>query len=156
MFSGPRMLAWERIAASYPTRCQKWNRLFTGFTTSCGMGHALFPYCLFRLFVYWLVDCWLTNKLYNFRHSLLFPELPNEEYVHLATETVSGVANHCTEESVPSSALLHPLLFPRLYPPLFTLYALQNERADSAYWERILQLNKRSDWALMTYVGMKR
>ena len=51
---------------------------------------------------------------------------------------------------------MHPLLFPRLFPPLFTLYALDNERADSAYWERIQQLNKRSDWALMTYVGMQR
>ena len=87
---------------------------------------------------------------------LLFPELPNEEYVLLNTDTVSGVANHGTEESLTSSTLMHPLLFPRLFPPLFTLYALDNERADSAYWERIQQLNKRSDWALMTYVGMQR
>jgi len=87
---------------------------------------------------------------------LLFPELPNEEYVLLHTDTVSGVTNHGTEESLTSSMLMHPLLFPRLFPPLFTLYALENERADSAYWERIQQLNKRSDWALMTYVGMQR
>ena len=87
---------------------------------------------------------------------LLFPELPNEEYVLLNTDTVSGVANHGTEESLTSSTLMHPLLFPRLFPPLFTLYALDNERADSAYWERIQQLNKRSDWALVTYVGMQR
>lgn len=87
---------------------------------------------------------------------LLFPELPNEEYVHLATDTLSGVANHSTEESWTSSMLLHPLLFPRLYPPLFTLYALDNDRFDSAYWEQIQLLNKRSDWALMTYVGMQR
>ena len=93
-----------------------------------------------------------------FVHSLLFPELPNEEYVHLATatDTVSGIANHSIEESWTSSMLLHPLLFPRLYPPLFTLYALDNERADSAYWEQIQLLNKRSDWALMMYVGMQR
>lgn len=94
-------------------------------------------------------------RVYNIIR-LLFPELPNEEYVHLDTTTLSGVSSHGTEEAATSSVLLHPLLFPRLYPPLFTLYALDNERADSAYWERIQQLNKRSDWALMTYVGMKR
>ena len=93
---------------------------------------------------------------FDYFFSLFFPELPNEEYVHLATDTVTGIANHSTEESLTSSMLLHPLLFPRLYPPLFTLYALDNERADSAYWEQIQLLNKRSDWALMTYVGMKR
>ena len=87
---------------------------------------------------------------------LLFPELPNEEFVHLATDTVSGIASHSTEESWTSSMLLHPLLFPRLYPPLFTLYALDNDRFDSAYWEQIQLLNKRSDWALMTFVGMQR
>ncbi|XP_020613011.1 alsin-like [Orbicella faveolata] len=95
-----------------------------------------------------------VERVYNMVR-LLFPELPNEEYVLLHTDTVSGVANHGTEESLTSSMVMHPLLFPRLFPPLFTLYALDNERADSAYWERIQQLNKRSDWALMTYVGMQ-
>ena len=98
---------------------------------------------------------WLTFVLL-FYGRLLFPDLPNEDYVHLATDTVTGVSNHCTEEGITSSALLHPLLFPRLYPTLFTLYALRNEKQDSMYWERITQLNKRSDFALMTYVGMKR
>lgn len=98
----------------------------------------------------------VSHSCLSYVDSLLFPELPNEEYVHLATDTVSGVANHSTEESLTSSMLLHPLLFPRLYPPLFTLYALDNERADSAYWEQIQLLNRRSDWALMTYVGMQR
>ena len=91
-----------------------------------------------------------------FVHRLLFPELPNEEYVHLATDTVSGIANHSIEESWTSSMLLHSLLFPRLYLQLFTLYGLDSERADSSYWEQIQLLNKRSDWALMTYVGMQR
>ena len=101
-----------------------------------------------------VMSLFYTHTFLSHANSLLFPELPNEEYVHL--DTVSGVANHSTEESLTSSMLLHPLLFPRLYPPLFTLYALTNERADSAYWEQIQLLNKRSDWALMTYVGMQR
>ncbi|XP_068688097.1 alsin-like isoform X2 [Montipora foliosa] len=96
-----------------------------------------------------------VTRVYNIVR-LLFPALPNEEYLHVATDTVSGIASHSTEESWTSSMLLHPLLFPRLYPPLFTLYALDNDRADSAYWEQIQLLNKRSDWALMTYVGMQR
>ena len=103
-----------------------------------------------------MLICLELSKRLNFTRSLLFPDLPSEEYVQLETSTVSGVANHFTEELVTSSALLHPLLLPRLYPPLFTLYALQNERADSAYLERVMQLNRRSDWALMTYVGMKK
>lgn len=110
--------------------------------------HILFLFCSLFLLLYFSL-CFLFL-------SLLFPELPNEEYVHLDTATLSGVSNHGTEEAATSSVLLHPLLFPRLYPPLFTLYALDNERADSAYWEQIQLLNKRSDWALMTYVGMKR
>ncbi|XP_048580362.1 alsin [Nematostella vectensis] len=96
-----------------------------------------------------------THRIYRITR-LLFPELPNEDYVHLATDTVSGISKHHTEESTSSSAVLHPVLLPRLYPPLFTLYALHNEPSDSKYWERILLLNKRSDTALMTYVDVRR
>jgi len=86
----------------------------------------------------------------------LFTDLPNEEYVHLDKDSLTGISNHHTEISTSSSALLHPIVLPLLYPPLFTLYALHNERADSQYWERLLQLNWRSDLALMQFVGVKR
>ena len=89
----------------------------------------------------------------NFR--ILFPSLPNEEFVHVGVTAAeeSAVSN---DKIIDSNALLGPLMFPRFYPPLFTLYALHNEKNDSAYWERIHQLNKRTDLALMSYLEIKR
>uniref|UniRef100_A0A672IXV8 Alsin Rho guanine nucleotide exchange factor ALS2 n=1 Tax=Salarias fasciatus TaxID=181472 RepID=A0A672IXV8_SALFA len=52
------------------------------------------------------------------------------------------------------SALLLPLLLPRLYPPLFTLYCLQEEQEESRYWERILRLNKQPDHSLLGSLGV--
>lgn len=52
------------------------------------------------------------------------------------------------------SSLLLPLLLPRLYPPLFTLYRLQEEQTDAQYWERILRLNKQPDQSLLSFLGV--
>uniref|UniRef100_A0A3P9CMV9 Alsin Rho guanine nucleotide exchange factor ALS2 n=1 Tax=Maylandia zebra TaxID=106582 RepID=A0A3P9CMV9_9CICH len=69
----------------------------------------------------------------------LFPDLPEEGgWIH-----------------VPSSALLLPVLLPRLYPPLFTLYALDKEREDDVYWECVLRLNKQPDLALLAFLGVQ-
>lgn len=57
---------------------------------------------------------------------------------------------------VGSSALLLPVLLPRLYPPLFTLYALDKEREDDVYWECVLRLNKQPDLALLAFLGVQR
>ena len=85
---------------------------------------------------------------------ILFPSLPNEDFVHVS------VSNEADDQSdgdiLDSNTLLGPLIFPPFYPPLFTLYALHNEKNDSAYWERVLQLNKRTDLALMSYLEVKR
>uniref|UniRef100_A0A667ZPM3 Alsin Rho guanine nucleotide exchange factor ALS2 n=1 Tax=Myripristis murdjan TaxID=586833 RepID=A0A667ZPM3_9TELE len=56
---------------------------------------------------------------------------------------------------VSSSALLLPVLLPRLYPPLFTLYALDKEREDDVYWECVLRLNKQPDLALLAFLGVQ-
>ena len=56
---------------------------------------------------------------------------------------------------VSSSALLLPVLLPRLYPPLFTLYALEKEREDDVYWECVLRLNKQPDVALLAFLGVQ-
>ena len=55
---------------------------------------------------------------------------------------------------VSASSLLLPLLLPRVYPPLFTLYVLYNEKQDELYWERLLKWNKQSDLALMNFLGV--
>lgn len=70
----------------------------------------------------------------------------------LTHEKASGVVDH----HINSSSLLHPLILPRLYPPLFTLYALHTEKADALYSERLHQLNKRDDIALMSFLGVNR
>ena len=88
--------------------------------------------------------------MFHFR--VLFPDLHDEDFVLLSNETVDGIA----EMPVNSMSLLHPLLLPRLYPPLFTLYALQTEKTDALYMEKLYYLNKRGDIALMSFLGIKR
>ncbi|XP_015228322.1 PREDICTED: alsin-like isoform X2 [Cyprinodon variegatus] len=56
---------------------------------------------------------------------------------------------------VSCSSLLLPLLLPRLYPPLFTLYCLQQEQEEAQYWERILRLNKQPDQSLLGFLGVQ-
>ncbi|XP_029462134.1 alsin isoform X2 [Rhinatrema bivittatum] len=57
---------------------------------------------------------------------------------------------------VTSSGLLLPVLLPRLYPPLFMLYALDKEREEDTYWECVLRLNKQPDMALLSFLGVQR
>ncbi|KAF2987433.1 hypothetical protein EK904_002472 [Melospiza melodia maxima] len=56
---------------------------------------------------------------------------------------------------VTSFGLLLPVLLPRLYPPLFMLYALDNEREEDIYWECVLRLNKQTDLALLSFLGVQ-
>ncbi|XP_065051875.1 alsin-like [Rhopilema esculentum] len=83
---------------------------------------------------------------------IMFPSLPDEEFVVLTHDKVDGV----DDPLINSTNLLHPLILPRLYPPLFTLYALHTEKGDAIYAERLHQLNKRGDIALMSFLGVNR
>ncbi|XP_053554665.1 alsin isoform X2 [Bombina bombina] len=56
---------------------------------------------------------------------------------------------------VTSSGLLLPVLLPRLYPPLFMLYALEHEKEEDAYWDCVLRLNKQTDMALLVFLGVQ-
>uniref|UniRef100_A0A673GYA1 Alsin-like n=1 Tax=Sinocyclocheilus rhinocerous TaxID=307959 RepID=A0A673GYA1_9TELE len=93
----------------------------------------------------------------------LFPDLP-EEGGSLADPPKdkggSDPAGKQLESPKPgcvvsSSALLLPVLLPRLYPPLFTLYALEKEKEDDVYWECVLRLNKQPDLALLAFLGVQ-
>lgn len=53
---------------------------------------------------------------------------------------------------VTAEGLLLPVFLPKLYPPLFTLYALHYEKDDNLYWETLLKWNKQPDLALMTFL----
>ncbi|XP_053218351.1 alsin isoform X1 [Podarcis raffonei] len=98
----------------------------------------------------------------------LFPDLPEEgsSIPLLVTET-KGRRSFCSGKNdsrpespepgyvVTSSGLLLPVLLPRLYPPLFMLYALDNEREEDVYWECVLRLNKQPDMALLSFLGVQ-
>uniref|UniRef100_A0A8D0KN05 Alsin Rho guanine nucleotide exchange factor ALS2 n=1 Tax=Salvator merianae TaxID=96440 RepID=A0A8D0KN05_SALMN len=98
----------------------------------------------------------------------LFPDLPEEGSTipFVVTETkgrrafCSGKSDSRPESPEPgyvvtSSGLLLPVLLPRLYPPLFMLYALDNEREEDVYWECVLRLNKQPDMALLSFLGVQ-
>lgn len=98
----------------------------------------------------------------------LFPDLPDEGSVIPVPSAASHDKRpHCEEETdcrpestepgrlVSSLGLLLPVLLPRLYPPLFTLYALENEREEDVYWECVLRLNKQPDLALLNFLGVQ-
>ncbi|XP_042314207.1 LOW QUALITY PROTEIN: alsin [Sceloporus undulatus] len=98
----------------------------------------------------------------------LFPDLPEEgSTIQFLVAETKGRRSFCSGRSdsrpdspepgyvVTSSGLLLPVLLPRLYPPLFMLYALDNEREEDVYWECVLRLNKQPDTALLSFLGVQ-
>ncbi|XP_067137388.1 alsin [Centruroides vittatus] len=92
---------------------------------------------------------------------ILFPGLPHPDHplsLNPANSdewsTLSDVEKESNSIVATPASLLHPILLPRIYPPLFTLYALFNEKENEKYWERLLKWNKQSDVALMTFLGV--
>lgn len=100
----------------------------------------------------------------------LFPDLPEEGSTIQASTIVkenpdkphicNGRAGSGSESPEPgyvvtSSGLLLPVLLPRLYPPLFMLYALEHEKEEETYWECVLRLNKQPDTALLAFLGVQ-
>ncbi|XDV30754.1 hypothetical protein PO909_033601 [Leuciscus waleckii] len=96
----------------------------------------------------------------------LFPGLPADGGFILDTSSFSDEGtdsfNSSTHSETPqqgwlvsSSSLLLPVLLPRLYPPLFTLYTLEKEREEEVYWNCVLRLNKQPDLALLAFLGVQ-
>ncbi|XP_073407624.1 alsin [Dendrobates tinctorius] len=100
----------------------------------------------------------------------LFPDLPEEGSTiqpSIALKEFSDKPHICNGRTgsesespepgyvVTSSGLLLPVLLPRLYPPLFMLYALEHEKEEDAYWECVLRLNKQPDTALLAFLGVQ-
>ncbi|KAI4876025.1 hypothetical protein NFI96_002868 [Prochilodus magdalenae] len=93
----------------------------------------------------------------------LFPDLPEEGglLAEAPNEKKESDSNGTKIESpkpgrvVSSSALLLPVLLPRLFPSLFTLYALEKEKEEDVYWECVLRLNKQPDLALLAFLGVQ-
>ncbi|CAN9497900.1 unnamed protein product [Ophioblennius macclurei] len=102
------------------------------------------------------VQSYLTH-LYSIIR-FLFPGLPEDgDVIPEPLSSTSGNKKSFADEGVlvlSCSSLLLPLLLPRLYPPLFTLYCLQEEQEETQYWERILRLNKQPDHSLLGSLGV--
>uniref|UniRef100_A0A8C1T8H3 Alsin Rho guanine nucleotide exchange factor ALS2 a n=1 Tax=Cyprinus carpio TaxID=7962 RepID=A0A8C1T8H3_CYPCA len=82
----------------------------------------------------------------------LFPGLPEDGGFILDSSILCCV---CCSWIVSSSSLLLPVLLPRLYPPLFTLYTLEKEREEEVYWSCVLRLNKQPDLALLAFLAVQ-
>ncbi|KAK3575470.1 hypothetical protein QTP86_026856 [Hemibagrus guttatus] len=103
------------------------------------------------------------SKVHKDMDEFLFPDLPEEGglLVEAPNEKKESKSTGSELESpkpgrvVSSSALLLPVLLPRLYPPLFTLYALDKEKEDDVYWDCVLRLNKQPDLALLAFLGVQ-
>ncbi|KAM9328216.1 alsin [Pholidichthys leucotaenia] len=108
-----------------------------------------------------------VNEIKSYLHRIyqivrfLFPDLPEDGgLIPEPDQKESGSTGDPPDSPKPSrvvssSALLLPVLLPRLYPPLFTLYALDKEREDDVYWECVLRLNKQPDLALLAFLGVQ-
>ncbi|KAM6946062.1 alsin-like [Aplochiton taeniatus] len=109
------------------------------------------------------IHSYLTHTFSILR--FLFPGLPEEggfipntrPTSDLSVDTSSGTHQDSSNHGyvVSSSSLLLPVLLPPLYPPLFTLYALEKEKEERLYWECVLRLNKQTDQALLSFLGVQ-
>ncbi|XP_031843534.1 amyotrophic lateral sclerosis 2 [Nomia melanderi] len=90
----------------------------------------------------------ITTRIYEIV-TLLFPILPSngEEYV---LETENGEEG----QVISTTAIMHPIILPRVHSVLFVLYALHNTKEDDAYWERLMKWNKQSDTTLMAFLDI--
>lgn len=73
--------------------------------------------------------------------------------IYLQPVYFNDVSLYCSDIVTPT-LLIFPLLLPKIYEPLFHLYALQNEGADEQYWSRIQRFNKQCDVTLLSYLGI--
>lgn len=99
-----------------------------------------------------------VSRLYNCVR-ILFPDL-TETGGPLLIEAEAASEGGTTPEMedmslvVSCGTLIHPILLPKIYPPLFDLYALYNDKEDEKYWERVRKLNKQGDVGLMAFLGI--
>lgn len=120
--------------------------------TYCGIG--VHP----RLLVHAVAEVKsFCSRLYELVRTL-FPDLPPEDkpVVLRSDENAEPLDDDLdvNGECVTPNTLIQPFLLPRLYPSLSTLYALNNEKEDKHYWERLMKWNKQSDLSLMTFLGV--
>ncbi|KAI4494098.1 hypothetical protein M0802_009252 [Mischocyttarus mexicanus] len=92
----------------------------------------------------------ITLRIYDIV-TLLFPALlrGGKEYVLESEDD-----DKSKRQLISASAILHPILLPRVHSALFVLYALHNKKEDDAYWERITKWNKQPNIILMTFLDI--
>jgi len=97
----------------------------------------------------------ISDQTWSLYKSIIDFELNVEPLSALLSSPSSTILHSVSVVVVSCSSLLLPLLLPRLYPPLFTLYCLQEEQEEAQYWERILRLNKQPDQSLLSFLGVQ-
>ncbi|KAF3842963.1 hypothetical protein F7725_001812, partial [Dissostichus mawsoni] len=103
-------------------------------------------------------SCWPSS--HTSTASFLFPGLPEDGGIIPDPPASASEGKHnsnIAEQCYGGELLLAapPQLLPRLYPPLFTLYCLQEEQEEALYWERVLRLNKQPDQSLLSFLGVQ-
>ncbi|EDV21153.1 uncharacterized protein TRIADDRAFT_60444 [Trichoplax adhaerens] len=86
---------------------------------------------------------------------ILFPDLPVDGELAVSNSDDDPQLLEA-QETVSSISLLHPLILPRIYPPLFTLYALNNETEEESYKRKLRRLAKYTDLILMRKLGINK
>ncbi|XP_011499590.1 PREDICTED: alsin [Ceratosolen solmsi marchali] len=92
----------------------------------------------------------ITTRIYE-AITLFFPALPK------ATDQCilkSNSDDNKEEKVISATAILHPIILPRVYSALFVLYALHNKKMDDAYWERLIKWNKQPTNTLLAFLGI--
>ncbi|EFA04485.1 alsin isoform X1 [Tribolium castaneum] len=89
---------------------------------------------------------YICKRLYEIVR-FLFPALPPYDKESL-------VENEDSEEIVNYQSLLYPLILPKVHHPLFTLFTLKNEQQERQYKRTLMEWNKQSDTALMTFLSV--
>ncbi|XP_063922367.1 alsin isoform X2 [Zophobas morio] len=89
---------------------------------------------------------YICKRLYEIVR-FLFPALPSYDKECL-------VENEDDEEIINYQSLLYPLILPKVHHPLFTLFTLKNEQLERQYKRTLMEWNKQSDCALMTFLSV--
>ena len=89
---------------------------------------------------------YICKRLYEIVR-FLFPALPSDDKECL-------VENEDDEEIINYQSLLYPLILPKVHHPLFTLFTLKNEQLERQYKRTLMEWNKQSDCALMTFLSV--
>ncbi|XP_067931555.1 alsin-like [Watersipora subatra] len=87
-------------------------------------------------------------------HSVPQMAVSSNHFDPLNEESGRELQQMAETDIVTPTLLIFPMFLPKIYEPLFHLYALQNETADEQYWNKLQRFNKQCDSTLFSYLGI--